>query len=43
MATPPAVPAPPPLHEERTLVALWPVHDPTGGDTPAAPPGRMAA
>ncbi|MGW3593960.1 ubiquitin-like domain-containing protein [Streptomyces sp. NPDC005167] len=39
MATPPTVPAPPPFHEEQTLVAFWPVHDPTGGDTPAAPPG----
>lgn len=39
MASPQTVPAPLPFHEERTLVALWPVHDPTVVDAPAAPPG----
>ncbi|MET7858377.1 ubiquitin-like domain-containing protein [Streptomyces sp. NPDC005318] len=41
MATPPYVPAPPPFHEEQTLGAPWPVHDPTVVDS-AAPP-RPAA
>ncbi|MET7492468.1 ubiquitin-like domain-containing protein [Streptomyces sp900116325] len=42
MATPQTAPAPPPFHEERTLLALWPVHDPTVVDAPAAPPGPAA-
>ncbi|MGW3885932.1 hypothetical protein ACWEC4_38985 [Streptomyces sp. NPDC005055] len=42
VATPPTVPAPLSFHEERTLVAPWPVHDPTVVDTPAAPPGPAA-
>ncbi|MGW3708397.1 hypothetical protein ACWD8D_41865, partial [Streptomyces sp. NPDC005121] len=42
MATPPTVPTPLSFHEERTLVAPWPVHDPTVVDTPAAPPGPAA-
>lgn len=42
MATPQTVPASLPFHEERTLVALWPVHDPTVVDAPAAPPGPAA-
>ncbi|MFE7792448.1 hypothetical protein ACFU6F_26075, partial [Streptomyces sp. NPDC057460] len=43
VATPPTVPAPLSFHEEQTLVAPWPVHDPTVVDTPAAPPGPAAA
>ncbi|MET9475262.1 ubiquitin-like domain-containing protein [Streptomyces sp. NPDC002922] len=43
MATSPTVPAPLSFHEEQTLVAPWPVHDPTVVDTPAAPPGPAAA
>ncbi|MET8277160.1 hypothetical protein ABZV54_44510, partial [Streptomyces sp. NPDC005096] len=42
VATPPTVPAPLSFHEERTLVAPWPVHDPTVVDSPAAPPGPEA-
>ncbi|MFF0288377.1 ubiquitin-like domain-containing protein [Streptomyces sp. NPDC005262] len=42
MATPQTVPAPLPFHQEQTFVALWPVHDPTVVDTPAAPPGPAA-
>ena len=42
MATPQTVPAPLPFHEEQTRVALWPVHDPTVVDAPAAPPGPVA-
>ncbi|MFB6707026.1 ubiquitin-like domain-containing protein [Streptomyces sp. NPDC056333] len=42
MATPQSVPAPLPFHEEQTFVALWPVHDPTVVDAPAAPPGKAA-
>ncbi|WSC37474.1 ubiquitin-like domain-containing protein [Streptomyces sp. NBC_01763] len=43
VATSPTVPAPLSFHEEQTLVAPWPVHDPTVVDTPAATPGPATA